>query len=221
MKMLICTLVVVCGVATLHAENGHELWLRHQAALPVKVVCSVRSPTLTIAEEELRRGWHGRAGAEVVLALGRDKEIKGDGFRLSADRVAANTQAGILYGVFELLRRQQTSQSIADEVSNPSSERRMLDHWDNPDGSIERGYAGKSIFWRKEDPFIVTDSDRMLWQEYARADASIGINGSVLNNVNASILMLSADYLKRAKAIADVLRPYGIRTYLSVRFSSP
>jgi alpha-glucuronidase len=106
-------------------------------------------------------------------------------------------------------------------VFNASYEFRILDHWDNLNGSIERGYAGNSIFWRKDNPFAVTDSDRVRWQEYARANASIGINGAVLNNVNASQLILSADYLARVKAIADVLRPYGVKAFLSVKFTSP
>ncbi len=106
-------------------------------------------------------------------------------------------------------------------VDNPSYEFRILDHWDNPNGSVERGYAGNSIFWRKQDPFTVTTDDKKLWQEYARANASIGINGSVLNNVNASPSILTQDYLNRAKAIADVLRPYGVKIYLSVNFASP
>jgi alpha-glucuronidase len=126
-----------------------------------------------------------------------------------------------LYGVYELLRRQQTSEPINNEIFNPSYEVRILNHWDNLNGTVERGYAGHSIFWRKNDPFTVTDNDKKLWQEYARANASIGINASVLNNVNASPLILSTDYLNRAKEIANVLRPYGIKVYLAVNFASP
>ena len=221
MKTIVTTLIVLFATLNLQAENGHQLWLRTRTARPVNVVCSLHSPTLSIARQELQQGWQGKAGATITLSLSKDKAIKDDGFELGTDKIEARKESGILYGVYELLRRQQTGGSIGEEICNPSYERRMLDHWDNPDGSIERGYAGHSIFWRKNDPFIVTDSDRLLWQEYARADASIGINGAVLNNVNASILMLSADYLARVKAIADVLRPYGVRTYLSVRFSSP
>jgi alpha-glucuronidase len=158
----------------------------------------------------------------VNLVIKADKAIRGDGFRISKNTIQANTENGILYGVFELLRRQQTGEAIQEEICNPSYDRRILNHWDNLDGSIERGYAGQSIFWRKgNDAFSETETDKTLWQEYARANASIGINGSVLNNVNASPLMLTSDYLQRIKAIADVLRPYGIKTYLSVKFSSP
>ncbi len=204
------------------AESGHELWLRNQDGVPVKVVSSGDSATRRIALHELQQGWQGEAGASVVLSVKPDKSIKGDGYKLTASGVQANTELGVLYGVYELLRRQKTSQPILGNTSNPSYERRVLNHWDNVDGSIERGYAGHSIFWRSGmDSLVVTEKDKVLWQEYARANASIGINGTVLNNVNASPQMLSNPYLLRVKAIADVLRPYGIRTYLSVKFSSP
>src|SRR5690606_33597252 len=136
--------------------------------------------------------------------------------------IEANTELGILYGVYEFLRRQQTDTSIKEETITPSYEKRILNHWDNPNGSIERGYAGKSLFWHfGKDSLAVTDSDIKLWQQYARINASVAINGSVLNNVNASPMMLTKGYLERVKAIAQVLRPYGIKTYLSVKFSSP
>lgn len=221
MKKFLACFLIACTIVRARADNGHDLWLRPHKALPVNIICTRSSPTLTIARHELEQGWQGKAGASVVLTLTTGNSIKDDGFKLGPDRIEAHTDKGILYGVYELLRRQQTGQSIAKEVCNPSYQRRILNHWDNPDGSIERGYAGASIFWRKADPFTVTENDKRLWQQYARADASIGINGAVLNNVNASPLILSAGYLARVKAIADILRPYGIRTYLSVRFSSP
>jgi len=204
------------------AESGHELWLRRQDAAPVNVVTSGDSATLRIALQELKQGWLGEANATVVLEIKPDKAIRGDGYKLTASGVRANNELGILYGVYELLRRQKTSQPVEERLSNPSYERRILNHWDNVDGSIERGYAGHSIFWRSgTDPRVVTENDKTLWRDYARANASIGINGSVLNNVNASPQMLSGQYLDRVKAISDVLRPYGIKTYLSVKFSSP
>lgn len=202
--------------------RGHnELWLRKKSVAAVKVICAKKSAMLSVAEQELQQGWQGPSGATIVLMIRKDKALKVDGFRLGNNKIQANTESGILYGVYELLRRQQTGEAIKDEVENPSYEFRVLDHWDNPDGSIERGYAGNSIFWRKNDPFTVTENDKELWQEYARANASIGVNGSVLNNVNASPAMLTTDYLDRVKAISDVFRPYGIKTYLSVKFSSP
>jgi alpha-glucuronidase len=222
MKKIILQLFFLCSLLTLHAENGHELWLRKKAAVPVNVISSAKKTAiLNVAMQELQQGWQGTYGASVRLALKKDKAIKGDGFRLSENGVEANTEQGILYGVFELLRRQQTGQSFQAEISNPSYEHRILNHWDNLNGSVERGYAGQSIFWRQENPFVVTDNDRALWHEYARANASVGINGAVINNVNASQLILSADYLNRVKAIAEVLRPYGLKTYLSIKFTSP
>ena len=221
MKAIISALILIITVLYAHAEDGHSLWLRSESTGTVNVICTKSSATLTIAREELQKSWQGKAGATIVLAIKRDKAIKGDGYKLIINGVQANTDLGILYGVYELLRRQSTGSPIEDEVSNPSYEIRVLNHWDNLDGSVERGYAGSSIFWRKENPFVVTENDKALWQEYARANASVGINGAVLNNVNASPLMLSQEYLERVKAISEVLRPYGIKTYLSVKFSSP
>ena len=217
-------LSIFCFVAVLfsQAQNGHELWLRPVKAKPVNVICKKNSSTLTIARQELLDGWQGKEGVTVSLIIKKDNTIKNDGFKLNENGIEANNESGILYGVYELLRRQQTGEAINSEIENPSYEIRVLDHWDNPDGSIERGYAGNSIFWRKgADSLTVTEKDKQLWQEYARANASIGINASVLNNVNASPKIITADYLARVKAIADVLRPYGIKTYLSINFSSP
>lgn len=222
MKKIYSTVFLIFLSLCIHAEDGHHLWLRNSSTKPVNVVCTKNTPTLTIAKQELQNAWLGESGTTVNLVIKADKAIRGDGFRVSKNSIQANTENGILYGAFELLRRQQTGEVIQEEICNPSYDRRILNHWDNPDGSVERGYAGLSIFWRKgNDPYTVTATDKTLWQEYARANASIGINGSVLNNVNASQLMLTNDYLQRVKAIADILRPYGIKTYLSVKFSSP
>ena len=218
-KLLKGLLVIVYLTATARAEDGHDLWLRKQPSKPVKVTASKRSAMLAVAVKELQQNWQGEANASIRLKLVSDKALKADGFRLDATSVQASTETGILYGVFELLRRQQTGRPVA-ALSNPSYQRRILNHWDNLDGSVERGYSGLSIFWRRND-LSVTESDKKLWQEYARANASIGINGSVVNNVNASPRILATENLSRLKAIADVLRPYGIKTYLSVNFSSP
>jgi alpha-glucuronidase len=221
MKIILCAIILIQSVF-LQAEDGHNLWLRAKSTSPVNVICSKMSATIDIAREELLKGWMGKAEASVVLTVKPDKSIKGDGFKLTLNGVQANNDLGILYGVYELLRRQQTGESIKEETINPSYERRLLDHWDNLNGTMERGYAGHSIFWRHGiDSLSVTEKDRVIWREYARANASIGINGAVLNNVNASQLMLTTECLERVKAIAEVLRPYGIKTYLSVKFSSP
>jgi alpha-glucuronidase len=221
MKVLLCMLMLIQYVF-LQAEDGHNLWLRAKSTSPVNVVCLKKSSTIEIAREELQKGWLGKAGESVVLTVKQDKSIKGDGFKLTLNGVQANSDLGLLYGVYELLRRQQTGEGIKDETFNPSYERRLLNHWDNLDGTVERGYAGHSIFWRHGiDSLSVTEKDKALWREYARTNASVGINGAVLNNVNASQLILTGECLARVKSIAEVLRPYGIKTYLSVKFSSP
>ena len=224
--MNIKTSIIACSFLFLSlnsfAEDGHSLWLRAKSTGSVKIICSKNSATLDIARKELEQSWQGRSGATIKLTIKSDPLILVDGFKLSPGQIQANTDLGILYGTYELLRRQQLGEPITEEIFNPSYERRLLNHWDNPDGTIERGYAGHSIFWRKgNDSLIVTEKDNILWQEYARANASIGINGAVLNNVNASPKLLTTVYLGRVKAIADVLRLYGMKTYLSINFASP
>lgn len=222
MKVSAFVVLLIFAGLNLNAENGHSLWLRNKSTSNVNVVCANSSPTLSISIQELKNGWQGKPNATIILTIKNDKAIKKDGFKLSPTGIQANTEIGILYGVYQLLRQQQTGQPVVEMIFNPSYEVRTLDHWDNPDGSIERGYAGLSIFWRKGDNSLaVTEKDKVLWQEYARANASVGINGAVVNNVNASPLMLSKEYLERVKAIAASLRPYGVKTYLSVKFSSP
>ncbi len=155
------------------------------------------------------------------------KEIGTEGFMLKTIGQAghrkilltANTDKGILYGTFYFLRLLQTNRKLGalDIREHPKTMFRILDHWDNPNRTVERGYAGFSIWnWHKLPGYI---DPRYL--DYARANASVGINGSVLNNVNASVQMLTPAYLIKAKALADAFRPYGIRIYLSVKFSSP
>ncbi len=133
--------------------------------------------------------------------------------------VAANADAGVLHGVFHLLRLLQTAQPLAgiDIRQAPKIQRRVLNHWDNLDRSVERGYAGQSLWdWQKLPGWLDP-----RYTDYARANASIGINGTVLNNVNANALSLTPMYLEKAAALASVMRPYGIRVYLSARFSAP
>ena len=129
--------------------------------------------------------------------------------------VASRGEAGVLYGTFHLLRLMQTRQPLTslDLEERPRLARRLLNHWDNLDGSIERGYAGRSFFW--PEPVAA----RIL--EYARANASIGINGSVINSVNANPQSLTAPYIDKAAAIASLLRPYRIRVYLAANFAAP
>ena len=132
-----------------------------------------------------------------------------DGYRINGHTITARTKMGLLYGRYALLRGEQGE-------SHPFYKLRILNHWDNLDGSIERGYAGKSILWNND---IVIDHEKI--EAYAEANASIGINGTVLNNVNASPKMLTRTYINKVKEIADILRPWGIKVYLSVNFGTP
>lgn len=205
-----------------NADNGHGLWLQNIKAVPVNIIAAKKSPAINLAIQELTNGWTGTSGARFTLTIKTDKALKTGGFILSENGIQANNDWGVLYGAYEILRRQQTGQPIQNgEVVNPSYQQRILNHWDNLDGSVERGYAGLSIFWKGDKNTAVTDADKKLWLEYARANASVGINGSVLNNVNASPQILNAENLQRLKAIADVLRTYGLKSYLSINFSSP
>lgn len=159
--------------------------------------------------------------ASELAALGPDgylvRRAELDGQSVLA--VAANTELGVVYGSFALLRALSTHRPLAELSlsSSPKITRRLLNHWDNLNGSVERGYAGNSLWNWSELP--ATLSPR--YKAYARANASLGINGTVLNNVNADKLMLSAEYIAKAKALADVFRPYGIKVYFSARFSAP
>ena len=133
--------------------------------------------------------------------------------------ITAKTDTGVLYGVFHFLKLLQTNQSIENLAitDSPRINIRMLNHWDNLDGTVERGYAGFSLWnWQKLPEFI---DQRYI--DYARANASIGINGTVINNVNANALILTPQYLEKVEALAKVFRPYGIKVYLTARFSAP
>jgi alpha-glucuronidase len=133
--------------------------------------------------------------------------------------IAANTDIGVLYGVFHFLRHLQTNKPLRDLriISAPKTKYRMLNHWDNLDRTVERGYADFSLWdWHKLPDYISPQ-----YKDYARANASVGINGAVLTNVNAKALILTRPYLIKIAALADVFRPYGVRVYLTARFSAP
>lgn len=214
-----------------------------------ELVIGARGASAKVAVAELERGLGGLLGSPLPIRSRADRngalifEIAGspitrtlnlhtkalgsEGFLIKSARlngrsvtiVAANSETGLLYGAFALLRRIQMHQPFdqLDVVDRPALGFRMLDHWDNLDGSIERGYAGKSIWdWQS-----LPDQIHERYVDYARANASIGINGVVLNNVNADPRILKSDYLKKVAALANTFRPYGIRVFLSVRFSSP
>lgn len=218
-----------------------------RTSVPASFAVGGESSTSAAIRDELKIALSGLSGGDVksveetmaALVVGTPATSKliadarfqlpenGDGYviktwrrgRYSTLFIASRTDVGALYGVFHYLRLLQTGERITNlNISeSPKIKLRMLNHWDNPDGSIERGYAGKSLWNWDELPAKIDPRLR----DYARANASVGINATVLNNVNAKSLMLSADYLKKVAAIADAFRPYGIRVYLSARFSAP
>ncbi|BCA62368.1 alpha-glucuronidase [Sphingomonas sp. HMP9] len=196
------------------------------------------TPTFRAAAEELRRSNLFATGTPtILLATANDRDVAAlrlplaslgdEGYRvghvtLGTRRVlliTANTDRGVLYGSFALLRHLQTGGSLdrIDLTSTPRVQLRVLNHWDNLDGVVERGYAGASLW----DWWTLPDFRDPRYTDYARANASIGINGAVLNNVNAKADSLTAPYIAKAAALADVFRPYGIKVYLSARFSAP
>lgn len=230
MKKTFLTLLFALATGVLlHAEDGSRLWLRaSRNPSPCKVATNDRSATARIAVQELSAYWHGAA-----VRLVRDKSAgSGEGFEISSApdasgvTVKAGTSRGLLYGAYELLRIQDTGLPVGalHIKEQPTVRYRLLNHWDNLDGSIERGYAGKSIWKWDEidgDKGTMSTALRKRLTDYCRANASIGINGSVINNVNASPKMLNATYIKKVKVLADLFRDYGIRVYLSVNFASP
>ncbi|MBO4462826.1 MAG: alpha-glucuronidase [Prevotella sp.] len=191
------------------AEDGSRLWLRMTEGKNTQVT----GPACT-ATDEMRKYWKG-GELELLKVRGYGPEDYTIACQDNKTTVAASTDAGLLYGAFELLRMQQTGADMRrfSITSSPTYKLRLLNHWDNPNGTVERGFAGHSIFWPE------TDNARLL--QYARANASIGINGTVLNNVNAKPQALASENLQQVKHIADILRPYNIRVYLSVNFASP
>ena len=204
------------------ADDGSTLWLRKAAPDPAIVQTeSPISDTLRITFAELASF---KGNSVEVMENKHRTDLGDDGFEILMDgdkvKIIAQREIGLLYGAYYLLRHQACGTQITENFAAkeiPYYKYRMLNHWDNLDGTVERGYAGSSIW--KWDELPETVSPRYV--EYARANASIGINATVLNNVNASPKMLETANLKKVKAIADVLRPYGIRVFLSVNFASP
>lgn len=203
------------------AYDGSRLWLpaavngRHD----VSVKLEAKGESASIAAQELRDHWRG---GDVVLREKRDKSLGKEGYRIVPGdanvTVTANSGIGLLYGAYHLLRLQSTGATPdTTVVETPAFDMRVLNHWDNLDGTIERGYAGRSLWKWDELPAVISPR----YKEYARANASVGINGVVLNNVNASSRILSREYLEKVKALADIFRPYGIKVYLSANFAAP
>lgn len=204
MKKFFFIIICLLTVSLVKAEDGSRLWLRYDKLNTAKVT----GPDCK-ATEMLRQYYNGKQAMLAIDATMPDN----DGYRISGDKdnitVSAASEQGLLYGAFSLLRGDLSS-------SEPFFALRLLNHWDNIDGSIERGYAGESIFWNEQ-----LEINEKLIEAYAMANASIGINGTVLNNVNASPKMLTPKYISKVKEIADILRPWGIKVFISVNFGSP
>lgn len=248
-KYLILLFTVLTSLHVSAQSDGSQLWLGKQYANSCQVISQLPDDaTAKIAKQELENNWRGKnveLKIDKSLNLGEGYNIyarpaqQGDNIQYEATITASNP-IGLLYGAYELIRlqntdayntgsgKQQNFSKAIDETEKPQVGLRILNHWDNLDGSIERGYAGKSIFkWEeiklgkngKGGSISKSLHDRLI--TYARANASLGINGSVLNNVNASPKMMTAEYINKVKVIANILRPYGIRVYLSINFASP
>lgn len=248
-KYLILLITVLTSLHVSAQSDGSQLWLGKQYANSCQVISQLPDDaTAKIAKQELENNWRGKnveLKIDKSLNLGEGYNIyarpaqQGDNIQYEATITASNP-IGLLYGAYELIRlqntdayntgsgKQQSFSKVIDETEKPQVGLRILNHWDNLDGSIERGYAGKSIFkWEeiklgkngKGGSISKSLHDRLI--TYARANASLGINGSVLNNVNASPKMMTAEYINKVKIIANILRPYGIRVYLSINFASP
>ena len=248
-KYLILLFTVLTSLHVSAQSDGSQLWLGKQYANSCQVISQLPDDaTAKIAKQELENNWRGKnveLKIDKALNLGEGYHLyarpaqQGDNIQYEATITASNP-IGLLYGAYELIRLQNTDayntgsgnqqnfSKAIDETEKPQVGLRILNHWDNLDGRIERGYAGKSIFkWEeiklgkngKGGSISKSLHDRLI--TYARANASLGINGSVLNNVNASPKMMTAEYINKVKVIANILRPYGIRVYLSINFASP
>lgn len=207
-------------------SDGSMLWLNKQGYNTCLVKgMTDKDATLSIAKDELTKYYKGK---EVSIRIDPLLNL-GEGYMLTDSCIIASSSIGILYGAYDLLRLQETGNlSHLSKTEKPAVNLRILNHWDNLDGSIERGYAGKSI-WKWDEIILdkagefknISKDLRNRLITYARSNASIGINGAVLNNVNASPQMMTSEYLHKVKVIADIFRPYGIRVYLSINFASP
>ena len=215
MKQTILSLLLALSPLLSPAEDGHALWLRYKPCGKANIIAPQGGATLQTAVDELKRYWQG---PELKLIL--NPRLKDDdGFLYNGDSICSHSELGLLYGAYEALRLQaQEAYPGLGGYTAPKFSRRILNHWDNLDGTIECGYAGKSIFFSAN---LKGQEWAERIREYARANASVCINGSVLNNVNASPKVLTTQYIDTVCTIANILRPYGIKIYLSVNFGSP
>jgi alpha-glucuronidase len=209
--------------AAAQGESGHDAWLRYSPTGSAPVITVVgNSALLESARQELMRGFHTPTAQAIVLG-GPAANLKLDGYELKTVGgkivITGADDRGVLYGAFALLRKVALGESVAnlDEKSEPRVPVRWVNHWDNLDGSIERGYGGRSIFW--DNGAARNDLSRV--NDYGRMLASLGINGASINNVNVNPRILAPDFLPEIVRIANTLRPWGVRTVLSVDFGSP
>ena len=243
LRSVIALLALGLAALSARAEDGYRLWLRYDriadetlrasyaAALQQitfnKQADAADSPTLAAARAELTAGLGGLVGGPAPrfsFLAGNDRLLKPDTYYFTRNptglMITAYNDLGLLYGTFALLRHMQLGlplDQITGAASTPKIQRRLLDHWDNLDRFVERGYAGQSLWeW-----FYLPEIRSPRYRDYARALASIGLNGVVLNNVNANALILTPVYLRKVAALAEEFRPYGVRVYLTARFSAP
>ena len=247
---LLCVVIVTVSIQ-FRAEDGSRLWFRFdKVKCDNSLFSGVYGKVNSLPIQEFQLAWKEMSGNElkntieltdksliigtinnkVIKTFGLSNELKllgSEGYIIRTVQknkkqftvIASLSETGLLYGTYHLLRLIQTHKFTYSLhiVEKPSYAIRILDHWDNPDGTVERGYAGRSIWKWDELPAVISPR----YKEYARANASIGINATVLNNVNASPKILSKDIILKVTAIAGELRPYNIKVYLAINFSSP
>lgn len=242
--MFLLRIAVVCVLAaSLHAESGYDAWLRYERVpgdvdVPAVVTILNDSEVTRSAQAELIRGLRGMTGKVLRSASGQPAEsaivlltdqgrYENDGFVIRSEErgglrlivIGAANDRGVLYGAFALLHKVALGESLANlnETQQPRTAIRWVNHWDNLDGTIERGYGGPSIFWSEGR----ARADLSRVNDYGRLLASLGINGASINNVNVNIRTMATDFLSEVAKVANVLRRWGVRTVLSVDFGSP
>lgn len=216
--------IIIFGNSETITIAGHEL----QSALTAMLGKKIESGMNLDGSHTIIIGSRALLSQEILKAIDADYDLINDeGYIIKTVAINNNRHivitgkkdVGVLYGVYNFLRLMQTHQPIEklNIADAPKINNRILNHWDNLDRTVERGYAGFSLWnWQKLPDFI---DQRYI--DYARANASIGINGTVLTNVNANALILTPQYLEKVEALANVFRPYGIKVYLTARFSAP
>jgi alpha-glucuronidase len=247
--ILISYLLISSSLLAADGDDGYKLWLKYEPVTSASIKAEylryatfignpISGEIAQSASQELQKGLKSLLGKNVSvinsfgaktggivfkIESGAASNQQDEGYRIQLSGgnivVSSKSESGILYGAFALLRHMQMQLPVKglNLASNPKVRYRMLNHWDNVDGTIERGYAGSSLWKWYELPERVDPR----YEDYARANASLGINGTVLNNVNASARFMSQEYIVKVAAIANVMRKYGIKTYLSVYFAAP